>query len=88
MAKAQQAMQLLAPLAGKVEKAKAVATYFQNVILGNPEHTKEEIIEFDPHFGESWHPHYEHHYGPRGAHLIEVLGHGYSPRQLHEYGAI
>lgn len=70
------------------QKAKAVGTYFTNVLLGNNWQQQISPYVFDPNFGKKWQNHFRKQFGYRGENLIALLGNGYSRNALIFYGAI
>lgn len=67
-------------------RAKAVVTYFKNLLLGNPNERTESRL--DPAFGEKWSETFQAKHGKFGEALVNLLGEGASHDVLVESGAI
>lgn len=72
------------------KRAKAVAVYFRNLLLGNPALNYKQEMVFDPQDARvRWRPEYIRKFGYRGERLVEFLGSGPTKQQiLHSLGTI
>lgn len=69
-------------------RAKAVITYFKNLLLGNPNERTKLSHVFDPKSGEKSSTVYQAKYGKFGEKLVNLLGVGPSHDSLVENGVI
>lgn len=76
-----------APDANVLVKAKSMAKYVASVLFGNLPGTEEIPVVFHPDAGARLRPHFERHFGQRGANLVALLGKGYSKDDLKRFGA-
>ncbi|XP_055629421.1 uncharacterized protein LOC129770546 [Toxorhynchites rutilus septentrionalis] len=70
------------------QRAKAVYTYFRNLLLGHPIQQNTYNIMFDPDRALRLRGAYQRQFGVRGENLIALIGNGYSPSELRYYGAV
>lgn len=71
------------------KRASAVARYFKNLFLGNPDLYIKSTAIFDPTAGRRWRPDYIRKFGYRGERLTQFLGSGPTKEQLmHSLGSV
>ena len=65
------------------KKAKAVAVYFRNLLLGNPLFEHRSYFNFNPEEARSsWRAEYIRKFGYRGERLVDFLGSGPTKEQI------
>jgi len=69
-------------------RAKAVVTYFKNLLLGNPGERTDSKHIFDPRLAEKFSSFYQAKHGKFGEDLVDLLGKGASHDTLVASGAI